>query len=83
MMRLGDTSFWLDTAPGGGGWVILKKSTRKRARTEVVGSYTSPRHAVQCKPKMPGEAMDALKELADAMEAGEDLLREVPDTPTA
>jgi len=81
MIQLGNTLFWLDTAPNGEGWVIFEKPGGKRARTQVVGTYTSPRHAVQCKPQIPKEALAAVEDLAAAMEIGDWLLDALPQAP--
>ena len=84
MLRLGETPFWIDPKPDGSGWAIYRVDTRRR-RTSLVGSVTSPRHAVQTRKALglSDEAVLELRALADAMEAGDRLLRQMPGEPLA
>lgn len=83
MIRLGDTSYWLTVSPDGAAWIVLQKTKGRRAKTEQLGRYTSPKHALQCRAaiKLPKEAVDALKEMVWAMDLGEDVLEELPGEP--
>ena len=80
MIRLGHTSFWLDVAPGGDAWILLRHTTGKKGKTEQLGRFTSPRHVLQCKKRLglPDGAVEDLKDLVDAMGAGDDALDDTP-----
>ena len=84
MIRLGHTSFWLDVAPSGDAWILLKHTTGKNGRTEQLGRFTSPRHVLQCKKRLrlPHEAVQDLKDLVDAMGAGDEAAGEMPPSPS-
>ena len=80
MIRLGHTSFWLDVAPTGDAWILLRHSTGKKGKTEPLGRFTSPRHVLQCRKRLglPDEAVQDLKDLVDAMDGGDDAIDDVP-----
>lgn len=80
MIRLGHTSFWLDVAPGGDAWILLRHTTGKKGKTEHLGRFASSRHVLQCKKRLglPDEAVEDLRDLVDAMSAGDEAVGDVP-----
>ena len=81
MIRLGDSEFWLES--GAGGWLLLRVDGKGRGRrTQAFGPYSSPRHALQQRQvKLSDVARLALGDLAEAMEAGEAAVEDLPPLP--
>lgn len=78
MIRLGH-SFFLD--PGPEGWTLSEVTGKDRDRqTRRFGPFTSVRHVLQQRQvKLPKGVKAELQSLEDAVEAGEESVRELPE----
>lgn len=88
MLRLGTTGWWLSLDANGETWAVLRVVAGKRPRTIRVARCTSWKHALQVMentPKasrVPKGAIEALREMVRAIEAGDALLSELPGEPS-
>lgn len=82
MIQLANTPYWIDVAPDGAGWVLLRHTPGKAGKgsvTENLGRFTSPRHVLQQrKVKLPKEGIAYLQGLVDAMDGGDAALDHFP-----
>ena len=88
MLRRGGSQWWLAVEPGGEHWALYRVVGGKEPRTlREGGRLTSPKHALQVLERMPASrkvpkgALEALRDLVASMEAGGDLLGELPSDP--
>ncbi|MFO1031872.1 MAG: hypothetical protein U1F60_12385 [Planctomycetota bacterium] len=78
MIRLGDSSWWLDATAKG--WVLLEVVGKGRKRvTRRLGEFTSLEHCLQQRAvRLPEEVRAELVELAAAGDEGVEALGEMP-----
>lgn len=83
MLRLGSSQWWLAVEPGGEHWALYRVAGDRTLREG--GRLTSPKHALRVLEQMPASrkvpkgALEALRELVASMEAGGDLLADLPE----
>jgi len=78
MLRLGDTPYWLDITDAGDAWILKHRTGGKRPKVVSLGRYTSPRHALQCQPKLAKKVKAELELLARSFEIGDAALDDIP-----